>query len=773
MKRIIIPLAILMLSGKVLLAQTEPSETDRLWREIKTSPTDSGKIAAYLDLSAYYLFQRNTLDSYLDSAHKAIERGSQLAERNGDRNMIMAVSAMLGNYHVKRGSWILGSKLCKEAIEYFQSKKDYLSAANCFHRFGNSIDDSTRFYTEEKLVNFESALVLFRKLGLSFKVAETLQDIAFCKAKQHKFDAAETLLREAITIYRPLDKARMLETYDALAEITEYQSDQHKQLKYRLELIEQMEASGDTSEAAYYYSKLAITYANISMYEASLSSVLRAIEITKKTKEYDDFYGRLSMAVFDYIQLGKPQVALEFLLTMKNDVPPQDLAHWVDFHDMLGKCYAALNQPDKAEYHFLTMLKLFEKTQNTSLYETRQEQLIDFVHYNQVIGNFYVKRKEFQKATVYFKKILALPAGNVRPITLSKVHLMQFKVDSASRNFVPAISHYIRYKQLQDSLFNLAKSQQLQELNVKYETERQAKDLQLNQQNIISLTAQTKLQQAELARESLVRNILLVASVLLLAIAYFGYRFKQQHNLRLQARQAEINDQNAQLIDLLEVQKNLVAEKEWLLKELHHRVKNNLHTVISLLETQATFLSDDALAAIQNSQHRVYAMSLIHQKLYHFENSTQIKMEAYLPELLEYLQDSFDIGSRIVFKSNYDGVELDLNQAIHIGLIFNEAVTNAIKYAFPDKSTGTIEISMTRRLDGQVRLSISDNGVGLPLDWKSRINNTLGLKLMRGLSEDIDGHFNIEIENGTRVLVEFKALSVCALDVYEKAGHTA
>jgi two-component sensor histidine kinase len=648
--------------------------------------------------------------------------------------------------------------MCKTAIEYYHSKKDYLSAAHCWHRLGNSLDDSTLFYSEQKLHSFDNARNLFIQLKLPLNTAETLQDIAICHAKQGRFDTAEAIMRKVISIYRPLDKAKMLDAYDALAEVSEYQNDQHKQLKYRLELIEQMESTEFTSRAADYYSQLAITYANISMYEESLATILKTLSIIKETREYDDFYGDLSLAIFNYIKLGKPETALKFLLTEKNEVPPQNLAHTVDLHDMLGKCYAALNEPGKAEYHFLMMMKLFNSTQNTSLYSTRKQQLIDFIHYNQVIGDFYVGRKQFKKAAVYYKKILKLPAGQVRPITLSKVHLMQFRVDSAARHFIAAINHYIIYKQLQDSLFALARNQQLHELNIKYETAGQVRDLQLKQQSIASLTAQTRLQEAELKRESFTSNIILISSLLLLSIAYLGYRFKQRHNLRLQEQQQEINAQNIQLRSLLDAQKNLVAEKEWLLKEVHHRVKNNLHTIISLLETQATFLSDDALVAIQNSQHRIYAMSLIHQKLYQFENSTQINMAVYLPELLQYLQDSFGVRSRILFQAHYDNVELDITQAIPIGLIFNEAITNAIKYAFPDNSIGCIKIMMTNETAGNVRLSISDNGVGLPSGWKDLTNNTFGLKLMKGLSEDIHGSFRIETNNGTRVLVEFERL---------------
>ena len=128
----------------------------------------------------------------------------------------------------------------------------------------------------------------------------------------------------------------------------------------------------------------------------------------------------------------------------------------------------------------------------------------------------------------------------------------------------------------------------------------------------------------------------------------------------------------------------MLAEKEWWLKEVHHRVKNNLHTIICLLESQAMYLEKDALQAIEKSQHRIYAMSLIHQKLYQNEDLQVIDMSVYLEEFIGYLKDSFDTQG-IDFIIHVDPVQLNLQQAIPVALIINEGVTNAIKYAFENR----------------------------------------------------------------------------------------
>jgi two-component sensor histidine kinase len=198
----------------------------------------------------------------------------------------------------------------------------------------------------------------------------------------------------------------------------------------------------------------------------------------------------------------------------------------------------------------------------------------------------------------------------------------------------------------------------------------------------------------------------------------------------------------------------LVNEKEWLLKEIHHRVKNNLQVVMSLLNSQSAYIDNDAaLTAIHDSQHRVHAMSLIHQKLYNSENVSSIDMSFYTRELVSYLRDSFDTGHRIRFELNIEPLKMDVSQAVPLGLILNEAITNSIKYAFPHEKSGVISVSLSDSSANHYLLSISDNGVGLPADFRK--TGSLGMSLMKGLSEDLDGNFSIESNNGTLIKISF------------------
>jgi two-component sensor histidine kinase len=175
---------------------------------------------------------------------------------------------------------------------------------------------------------------------------------------------------------------------------------------------------------------------------------------------------------------------------------------------------------------------------------------------------------------------------------------------------------------------------------------------------------------------------------------------------------------------------------------------------MSLLNSQSAYIDNDAaLTAIHDSQHRVHAMSLIHQKLYNSDNVSSIDMSSYIRELVSYLSDSFDIRRRIRFDLNIASLEMDVSQAVPLGLILNEAITNSIKYAFPDGRNGVIAILLLNTSSNHYLLSISDNGVGVSANFKK--TGSLGMSLMKGLSEDLDGKFSIENNNGTIIKISF------------------
>lgn len=246
--------------------------------------------------------------------------------------------------------------------------------------------------------------------------------------------------------------------------------------------------------------------------------------------------------------------------------------------------------------------------------------------------------------------------------------------------------------------------------------------------------------------------IVITGLVFIILGLFFRFKKVKKKNLQiLQIKEEEISNRNEAL-------NKLYSEKDWLLKELHHRVKNNLQIVISLLNTQSAYLENkDALLAIQDSQHRMNAMSLIYQKIYESENLKIIDMCWYIPELVNYLKSVFNTDKKISYKLDIECVDLDLSQAIPIGLILNEALINAIKYAYPEMVQGEVNIRLKKIENETYQLIISDNGVGVPDHFELKNRNSLGMNLMHGLSSQVDGTFNIENKNGLTITLNFKA----------------
>lgn len=200
-----------------------------------------------------------------------------------------------------------------------------------------------------------------------------------------------------------------------------------------------------------------------------------------------------------------------------------------------------------------------------------------------------------------------------------------------------------------------------------------------------------------------------------------------------------------------------LREKTVLLKEVHHRVKNNMQVISSLLNLQAQHIQDkEARAMFEDSRNRVKSMALIHEKLYQSENLAQIDFAAYIKNLTQHLASSyFERSRRIDLDLKIQNVLLGVDQAIPCGLIINELVSNALKHAFPRQKEGKIRIVFQSDGNGGLNLEVSDNGIGLPKSIKLEESETLGLQLVTTLVNQLDGNLEIKRNGGTSFRIDF------------------
>ncbi len=212
------------------------------------------------------------------------------------------------------------------------------------------------------------------------------------------------------------------------------------------------------------------------------------------------------------------------------------------------------------------------------------------------------------------------------------------------------------------------------------------------------------------------------------------------------------------LVNLIKKNESKVLEeREILLKEIHHRVKNNLQIISSLLDLQSDSIRDEKTKlAVKEGQGRVKSMALIHQLLYQTENISSIDFPKYLKQLMNFLHDTYFKPERnIRFFIHANDIHLDIDTAISLGLITNELVTNALKHAFQNRNEGIIRISMENLASGKICYKISDDGTGLPENFDLEKSESLGLRLVKLLSRQMNAMLKYFVDSGTEFQLIF------------------
>jgi len=246
---------------------------------------------------------------------------------------------------------------------------------------------------------------------------------------------------------------------------------------------------------------------------------------------------------------------------------------------------------------------------------------------------------------------------------------------------------------------------------------------------------------AQLEQRSLTIKAIAAGAALVLLAALFAfraYRIKKRTSEELARKNAVIDEQ--------------LKEKELLLREIHHRVKNNLQTVSSLLSIQGRGIADPtAKQAVNDSRLRVKSMALIHQDLYRDGDLTGVQMKEYVEKLATSLISSYDRADSVQLQLAIEDLSLDVDTAVPLGLILNELITNTLKYAWPDAAEGVLAIGMTTSGDA-LRISVRDNGIGYDPDADRSADSTgFGLGMIKTFASKLKAEWSIRNENGTVV----------------------
>lgn len=379
----------------------------------------------------------------------------------------------------------------------------------------------------------------------------------------------------------------------------------------------------------------------------------------------------------------------------------------------IGEAYYCKGNMEAAKKYFLTAEKI--------LIENNDENTLAFCYKG--LGNVYEKQNNLDKAVQYYQWAIQYAKRTERNELLIDLYHSLFDIYKAQNKPELALENYQLYVQKKDSVFSIESDRNLNELSVVYETKKQ----------------QEQLLEKEKEKKRLRNYILLMALGLLMVIISIYIVNKQRQKLASQKKILE----------------TLIDEKNVLLRETHHRVKNNFQIVSSLLYLQSeNVINNAAKEALNEAQNRVKSMILIHQKLYNKEELIGINAQEYLTDLIKDLTEyQGDKIANLKTDLNIEKLVFDIDTITPIGLIVNELITNIIKHAFDDSIQNPLITVSLSHVENAIHLTVSDNGKGF-----QNLSNahSFGIELIQSLVKKLKGTVTFENQGGTRVTIIFK-----------------
>ncbi|MEJ1241879.1 sensor histidine kinase [Chryseolinea sp. T2] len=674
------------------------------------------------ELATWYLHKPGARISDMDSANSFIQRLSPPHVPTNSDHWRDVYAILRGEYFRQLGSLAESRKVFDELLLRTNVDSTTLPAYTCqYLALLSGDEDSTKVQLLNRALR---QCEQYSHVEKEIEILWVLLDVEF------GFDPVpiERYLNRIDSLQRSIDFKHSLYVDYSFAFTSVLRAKYLEAADYAKAALANYEWSGMTKFSAPFLSRVGISYNPLGMPDQAMIWYNKALD-TRKVESQIFWYKSLFFKTYLLALLNRGVEALSVMNAITNEYPPLSPWQEAQMHAIKGSCYRRLGRLDMAVQEYTIVLDLMNRhpsLDKTLPFETIHE-----------AGRFFVQIGKENMARLFLQRAMAIKSKS--PHIEMEKHYLMFKIDSMSGLFPAALKHHIQYKFFSDSVASASQRRRFAELNVKYETEKKDQDIKLLREHELVL-------KAEAERDQLTRRILIGVAGLLLVIAalFFNrYKLKQRASAKIDAKNAELQQ--------------AITDKEWLLKEVHHRVKNNLQIMISLLNTQSNYLNDEsALQAIRESQERMYAISLIHQKLYSADDTSFINVREYIHDLVKQFKSGLAGQTSITFDIEADELRLDVAQAVPLGLILNEAISNSIKYAFPNRARGRVRISVTRTEDGLYKLSITDDGVGLPLSQNNNDHESFGIRLMQGLSRQLGGALTVESGSGVSVEVSFK-----------------
>lgn len=574
--------------------------------------------------------------------------------------------------------------------------------------------------------DMKHALVLAKK---GVKLADQLNDKNWqpkfyeMEGRMHanllQLDSANLFFDKAMKGYKAIDDVRgQASTSFKIAWVLKKKGEYDKAMQKNIYALKLMESIDDKAGICDAMTRISWDLTKQNRLNEALKYAEKAIEMAEKNNLTSEFFYVYTNAGDVAIAMGKNQLSLDYFNKAAAIAKEQNLGltSLVDIGNSQGNALKKLGRYDEAIRFYTNCLKMAK--------EANYQNGINTVTAN--LGEINLLKGNYKEALPYQLETVRLQETNNDIANLIENYHHVSTIYQKLNDFESALSYKQKAYDLRDSIGSIESDAKMSELLTKYETEKKEETIAF--------------QEAKISQQKLVQYLGIIVVGLLLGLLIFGF----------------ISYRNRSKSNRLLAQKN--AENELLMKEIHHRVKNNLEIVSSLLALQSAQIDDlKTKEAMTEGQNRVNSISIVHQKLYQGTNLGSIEMKDYFLNLSQSILDSFGAEEKVKLNLAMEKLDLDIDTAVPLGLIINELLTNTIKYAFPEGDKGTITIKLEKQNDQHLHLVVTDDGIG-----KSGITQGTGFgtQLVSLLTQQLNGTMKEESENGTTHIFDFKLRKV-------------
>ncbi len=697
-----------------------------------------------------FTFNAFSQSKIIDSLETALKTNNEtrgkLHKTNYDKSDTTRVNILtsLSRELINRGNYDKAQTYSEEALKIAPIIGFKRGAYDAYNNIGVSYTRQSDF--PKALNNLNTALKIAQQIGYKIGVANTTNNIAVVYSMQSNFPEALKSNLAALKLREEIgDKKNIANSYNNIGKVYTSLGKDKEALKYHSMALKIREALGDKRGLMNSYTNFGNIFSRDSNTTEALKNYFAALKIGQELEDQREI-------ATTYMNIG---VAYYY---QKNDIKA-------------------------AEYNFKA-LELQKALSNS--YGVAQ------CYIN--AGNIFLAANNFKEAEIYLDSAIELSKELGAYDLIINAYKILFERDTNAENWQNAYQHYRMYILYRDSLFNEDNTEKVMQTQMQYELdkkdltyqkelalkavqleyqkkqdaatsgkekqqlkyEQQIKEQQINyeyNQKIAKAEAEKRQQTAlnkvlstennlmiqNSKNETIIRWLMIAA---LIGFTAFGINYYRNYK-RQQADNKQITKQAEDL--------------KTLMKEVHHRVKNNLQIIVAMLRMQARVVEDKAaIEALVNSENRLQAIAIVHEKLYKSDNYTSVLLKDYLQELMDVLAKQHQNPATPFQFKIIDNTNLatSLDTAIPIGLIINELVTNSFKYAFKNVAKGEINIELNKT-NNQYQLTIKDNGQGLPNGELPKNPKTLGLRLVHLFTEQLNGTLNYATNKGACFIVSF------------------